>query len=327
MTLHVLWGLAQWQAGLFAGARCPGSDPPAPTVPSIRSSFNVSLSRYLQPARRNPLDSSARDCTAERPGRCGDHPQLHDPRTSRTDQQRTGRSLAALEAGSKHQHELIAEFHGRQTKRLTNLVTHSKTFREEILDDDLFHDLGNVLYAAECGDWWLTTAQLIEIGPGNKAQMLHRDMAQYQPFVAMNKHAPRTITNLMLALTDFTEENGATRLIPGSQDWDDFDDVGTPEMTIPALLKAGDAVLFGGKVVHGGGANVTADFYRRGLTIPMQASIITPEEAYPLIVPLELVRTLAPRVQKILGFRSQYPNGSPGLWQHNYADLADYLQL
>ncbi|ANA73353.1 hypothetical protein AXW86_15205 [Pseudomonas aeruginosa] len=47
----------------------------------------------------------------------------------------------------------------------------------------------------------------------------------------------------------------------------------------------------------------------------------------PLIVPLELVRTLAPRVQKILGFRSQYPNGSPGLWQHNYADLADYLQL
>ncbi|WP_166798735.1 phytanoyl-CoA dioxygenase family protein, partial [Pseudomonas aeruginosa] len=66
--------------------------------------------------------------------------------------------LAALEAGSKHQHELIAEFHGRQTKRLTNLVTHSKTFREEILDDDLFHDLGNVLYAAECGDWWLTTA-------------------------------------------------------------------------------------------------------------------------------------------------------------------------
>ncbi|VFT07512.1 phytanoyl-CoA dioxygenase [Pseudomonas aeruginosa] len=99
-------------------------------------------------------------------------------------------------------------------KRLTNLVTHSKTFREEILDDDLFHDLGNVLYAAECGDWWLTTAQLIEIGPGNKAQMLHRDMAQYQPFVAMNKHAPRTITNLMLALTDFTEENGGHALDP-----------------------------------------------------------------------------------------------------------------
>ncbi|WP_430280124.1 phytanoyl-CoA dioxygenase family protein [Pseudomonas aeruginosa] len=235
--------------------------------------------------------------------------------------------LAALDAGSKHEHALIAEFHGHQTKRLTNLVTHSKTFREEILDDDLFHELGNVLFAPECGDWWLTTAQLIEIGPGNKAQMLHRDMAQYQPFVAMNKHAPRAITNLMLALTDFTEENGATRLIPGSQDWDDFNDVGTPEMTIPALLKAGDAVLFGGKVVHGGGANVTADYYRRGLTIPMQASIITPEEAYPLIVPLELVRTLSLRVQKILGFRSQYPNGSPGLWQHNYADLADYLQL
>jgi len=235
--------------------------------------------------------------------------------------------LADLDAGSKHDHELIAAFHGRQTKRLTNLVTHSKTFREEILNDDLFHELGRVLYEPECGDWWLTTAQLIEIGPGNVAQMLHRDMMQYQPFVAMNKHAPRAITNLMLALTDFTEENGATRLIPGSQDWDDFEDMGTPDMTIPALLNAGDAVLFGGKVVHGGGANISFDDFRRGLTIPMQASIITPEEAYPLIVPLELARTLSPRVQKILGFRSQYPTGSPGLWQHNYADLADYLQL
>lgn len=235
--------------------------------------------------------------------------------------------LAMLEAGSKHEHQLVAEFHGYQTKRLTNLITHSQTFREEILDDELFHEIGQALYAAECGDWWLTTAQLIEIGPGNKAQMLHRDMAQYHPFVAMNKDAPRAITNLMLALTDFTEENGATRLIPGSQHWDDFEDVGSPEMTIPAELKAGDAVLFGGKVVHGGGANVTTDQYRRGLTIPLQASILTPEEAYPLIVPLEVVRTLSPRVQKIIGFRSQYPNASPGLWQHNYADLADYLKL
>ncbi|AIN58232.1 phytanoyl-CoA dioxygenase family protein [Pseudomonas soli] len=235
--------------------------------------------------------------------------------------------LKALDAGSKHEHELIVEFHGRQTKRLTNLVTHSKTFREEILDDDLFHELGRVLYQSDAGDWWLTTAQLIEIGPGNKAQMLHRDMAQYYPYVAMNKHAPRAIANLMLALTDFTEENGATRLIPGSQDWDDFGNVGTPEMTIPAVLNAGDAVLFGGKVVHGGGANVTAGEFRRGLTIPLQASILTPEEAYPLIVPLEVVRTLSARVQKIIGFRSQYPAGSPGLWQHNYADLADHLQL
>ncbi|MFK3789171.1 MULTISPECIES: phytanoyl-CoA dioxygenase family protein [Pseudomonas] len=235
--------------------------------------------------------------------------------------------LAALDAGSKHEHELIAEFHGQQTKRLTNLITYSKTFRKEILDDDLFHEMGRVLFEQECGDWWLTTAQLIEIGPGNKAQMLHRDMAQYYPFVAMNKNAPRAITNLMLALTDFTEENGATRVIPGSQNWDNFEDVGSPEMTIPVELKAGDAVLFGGKVVHGGGANLTTDQYRRGLTIPLQASILTPEEAYPLIVPLEVVRTLSPRVQKIIGFRSQYPNGSPGLWQHNYTDLAEYLKL
>ena len=66
------------------------------------------------------------------------------------------------------------------------------------------------------------------------------------------------------------------RADPRSQDWDDFDDVGTPEMTIPALLKAGDAAV-GGKSFMAAGTNVTADATVAGLTIPMQASIITPE--------------------------------------------------
>lgn len=236
-------------------------------------------------------------------------------------------ALDALDAGSKNSDEFVADFHGNQTKRLTNLVTISKTFREEILEQDLIHDLGEAIFREESGDFWLTTGQIIDIGPGNKAQMLHRDLENNHFAVTMGKPGPMVMVNFLIALTDFTEENGATRIIPGSNTWDDYEDRGTPEMTIPAEMKAGDVIFFNGKVSHGGGANVTENERRRGLTIPLQPSFLTPEEAYPLLVDLELARTLSPRVQKLLGFRSQYPKGSPGLWQNNYEEIANHLGL
>ncbi|GAB3199121.1 phytanoyl-CoA dioxygenase family protein [Nocardioides hungaricus] len=234
-------------------------------------------------------------------------------------------ALDALGAGSKNSDEFVAEFHGNQTKRLTNLVTISKTFREEILEQDLLFDLGEAIFREESGDFWLTTGQIIDIGPGNKAQMLHRDLENNHFAVTMGKSGPMVMVNFLIALTDFTEENGATRVIPGSNHWDDYEDRGTPEMTIPAEMKAGDVIFFNGKVVHGGGANVTESERRRGLTIPLQPSFLTPEEAYPLLVDLDLARTLSPRVQKLIGFRSQYPKGSPGLWQNNYEEIANHL--
>lgn len=235
--------------------------------------------------------------------------------------------LAALDAGSKHADEFAAAFHGAQTKRLTNMVTLSPTFRNEIIDHDLLHALGEAVYREESGDYWMTTAQVIDIGPGNKAQLLHRDLENNHFALTMGKTGPMVMVNFLIALTDFTEENGATRIIPKSNHWDDYTDRGTPEMTIPAEMKAGDVIFFNGKVSHGGGANVTESERRRGLTIPLQPAFLTPEEAYPFLLDLELVKTLSPRVQKLLGFRSLYPKGSPGLWQSNYEDIAGLLGL
>jgi ectoine hydroxylase-related dioxygenase (phytanoyl-CoA dioxygenase family) len=236
-------------------------------------------------------------------------------------------AMQALSAGSDNADSEIADFHGTQTKRLTNLVTISKTFREEIVDHDLLHALGEATYREESGDWWMTTAQLIEIGPGNKAQVLHRDLEQFIPFIGMGPAGPEVMCNFLIAMTDFTDENGATRVIPGSNHWADYEDRGTPEMTLPAEMKAGDVIFFTGKLVHGGGANRTENEFRRGLTIPLQPGYLTPEEPYNLITPLDIVRTLSPRVQKMLGFRSLYPKGSPGLLRVNYHELADFLEL
>ncbi|MGW5455984.1 phytanoyl-CoA dioxygenase family protein [Nocardia sp. NPDC003979] len=235
--------------------------------------------------------------------------------------------LQALRPGSTHDNEIVAAFHGSNTKRLTNLVTHSPTFRNEIIEKDLVHELCDAVYLEESGTYWMTTAQVIEIGPGNAAQILHRDLGNWYPFIGMGPHGPEVTINFLIAFTDFTEENGATRVIPGSNHWENFEDNGTPEATIPAVMNAGDALVISGKVVHGGGANKTTDEYRRGVAFAFNPGFLTPEEAYPFLVDREVAETLPPRVQRLLGFRSQYPTGSPGLWQVDYADLADHLGL
>lgn len=236
-------------------------------------------------------------------------------------------SIQQLAAGSKHEDPEIAEFHGSNTKRLTNLVSLSKTFRDEIVDDDLVHQIGDATFLEESGTYWMGTAQVIEIGPGNAAQVLHRDLENYFPFVGMGPAGPEVICNFLIALTDFTEENGATRIVPGSHTWPDYTDRGKPEDTIPAEMEAGDALFFGGKLAHGGGANKTKSEYRRAVAFTLSPGYLTPEEAYPFLIDLELAKTLSPRVQRLIGFRSQFPTGAPGLWQTDYAELADHLGL
>ncbi|MFD8295101.1 phytanoyl-CoA dioxygenase family protein [Streptomyces bauhiniae] len=235
--------------------------------------------------------------------------------------------LQALRPGSTHENELVAAFHGSNTKRLTNLVTHSAAFRNEILEHSLVHEVCDQIFLPESGTYWMTTAQVIEIGPHSQAQMLHRDLENWFPFIGMGPDGPEVTLNFLIALTDFTEENGATRVIPGSNHWSDFEDRGTPEQTVPAIMNAGDALLFSGKTAHGGGANQTDDEYRRAVAFALNPGFLTGEEAYPFLVDMEVAKTLSPRVQRLLGFRSQYPTGSPGLWQVDYADLGDYLAL
>jgi ectoine hydroxylase-related dioxygenase (phytanoyl-CoA dioxygenase family) len=236
-------------------------------------------------------------------------------------------AIEALRPGSTHENELVAAFHGSNTKRLTKLVELSPTFRDEIIDLDLVHDLCDAIFLKESGTYWMTTAQVIEIGPGNDAQMLHRDLENWFPFVGMGKTGPEVIVNFLIAFTDFTEENGATRVIPGSNHWDDFEDRGTPEDTIPVEMQVGDALFFSGKTVHGGGANRTTDEYRRAVAFALNPGYLTGEEAYAFTVDLDTAKSLSPRVQRMLGFRSQYPTGSAGLWQVDYAELGDYLGL
>jgi ectoine hydroxylase-related dioxygenase (phytanoyl-CoA dioxygenase family) len=104
----------------------------------------------------------------------------------------------------------------------------------------------------------------------------------------------------MWALDDFTEDNGATLVVPGSHE--------TPAsarpdeaLAIQATMPAGSVMLYVGSLWHGGGANHTSRF-RLGVILEYVVSWLRAQESHLLVVPPEVVRTLPPRLQELLGY-------------------------
>lgn len=230
--------------------------------------------------------------------------------------------------GSQGGDELMKEFWGALTKRLTNVVVLSQTYRDRFLSRPELHDYMAAMFKGVSDSFWVQATQAIEIMPGEKAQMLHRDVGNYPVFRESGPSAPEVTCNTLLALVDTDEACGATRVIPRSHEWAadrEFDD----SMTVPVELKAGSIFFYSGKVVHGGGANRTKDVRRRVIATAFNAGFLVPEEAYPFTVPLDLVRTMPKRLQQALGFRSFHQRDPIGgsLWQHDYEELADFLGL
>lgn len=240
--------------------------------------------------------------------------------------------LGAISPGAPAERGEISEFgldfFGRNTKRMTNVVERSRVFREEILDTELYHALGDAIFGTQGETYWLAAAQIIEIGPDSAPQELHRDLEGWPPFYQMGPQGPEIVLNFLVALTDFTDENGGTRIIPGSHLWD-FEDRGDQSLTIPVEMNAGDAVFYSGKVIHGGGANRTKDFYRRAIIMPLLVGFLTPEEAFPLTVSLESAKSMTARAQRLVGYRTHQTGGEHGvaLWASNFRDVGEALGL
>ena len=209
-------------------------------------------------------------------------------------------------------------FHGDQTKRVTGLAARSAAWCE-LLCDERYAAMGD-RYLGE-GEYWLNTGQLICIGPGETPQYMHRDELNWP-------HARRdgqiTVTAIF-ALTDFTEENGATVIAPGSNHWDGVNPTPPEGTTCRATMPAGSALLYDGKVVHGGGANVTDDEWRVGLHAGFCCGWLRAEENHQLTTPLEVAREMPERVQHLLGFRSYSPGSGARLGLVDYDDAARLL--
>ena len=135
----------------------------------------------------------------------------------------------------------------------------------------------------------------IDIGPGERAQPIHPDdlvMTVPRP------HPPLMCTSLW-ALPDFTEANGATRILPGTHLESRID---TARPSIPAEMRAGSVLVIDGGLWHGGGANTTADEWRIGVNVQYCAGFCRPQQNQYLGIPREITRTFSDRLLELCGY-------------------------
>jgi len=195
--------------------------------------------------------------------------------------------------------QIIRDFYGYKTVRIDGLPGKSPTFVEMIRHPALLAAADHFLLP-NCYRYTLNTGQLIEIRPGETEQALHRDEAAW---VYFRSPRPQMSVEAMFALSDFTRENGATRIIPGSHRWDQSR---TPEEheIVAAEMPAGSAVIYFGNTLHGGGANRTPDEYRRGMFMGFCLGWLRTEENFFLSTPIEAVRGMPKQVQELLGYEA-----------------------
>jgi len=143
----------------------------------------------------------------------------------------------------------------------------------------------------------ISSLSSINILPGEIAQPIHAD----DQLIPLPKPHPPTVCNSMWALTDFTEANGATRLIPGSHLRDHSPDYGKPYDSIAAEMPRGSVLIWHGSLWHGGGANTT-ETARIGIAMNYCAGYIRQQENQQLGLPRNKVTEFEPRLRELVGY-------------------------
>jgi len=229
-------------------------------------------------------------------------------------------SMQSTDAGTKSSDKGVQEFWGSNTKRFTRLAYRSKSFRDHVLVHPLLRGVANSELGPHCASYWMNTGQVMIIGPGEKAQWLHRD-ADNWPLILGPTAKPVTVS-CMFALSDFTAESGATRVVPGSHKWDDFSRKAQDQEISQAIMPAGSALIYSGTVLHGGGANTTSTVWREGMHLSFLVGWLTPEEAGCIGIPEDIARTLTPDQQQLLGYRCYSGDVKAArLWTIDYEDI------
>jgi ectoine hydroxylase-related dioxygenase (phytanoyl-CoA dioxygenase family) len=184
-------------------------------------------------------------------------------------------------------------FEGTRTVRIYNLLARGKLYERIPVHERVLPIVEAVLDRG-C---LVSSLSSIAIGPGEAAQPLHADD---QLIPLPRPHVP-IIVNSMWAITDFTEENGATRFVPGSHLTDHPPPFGAPIETVPAVMRRGDVLVYNGSLWHGGGANRTGE-RRVGIAMNYCAGFIRQQENQQLGIPLEVARGFSPRLRRLAGF-------------------------
>ena len=233
--------------------------------------------------------------------------------------------LASTPTGRNH-------FEGAFTKRAYNLFNKTRAFDKLVTDPFLLKIIEEILQSEH---YLLSSTVGISIGSNSDKQPPHRDDGKYP----INRPHKELVMNMIVAIDDFTEENGGTVLYPGSHQWiyqgeNDYVTQNVipneielapihqvhknkrsiheiiPQLkmnsSISCVMPAGSIMLYRGSLLHGGGANTSVQ-PRLGVLIEFIQAWLRPQENHLLGVDIQKVAQVPKKLQELLGYTVSPP--------------------
>jgi len=217
-------------------------------------------------------------------------------------------AVAAADPTEELFNPVVQAFNGAQTKQVAGVAGLSRTFATDVLCSPLLLALCDRVLLPWCARYHMNIGHLLQRGPGSEDQWLHRDEAVWSD--VPKRDGVELQLASVIALVDFTRDNGATRIVPGSHRWPDRALLPAEQMAQPgpspeqiayAEMPAGSAVIYTGGAIHGGGANTT-QVQRRGVHLSYCLGWLRTEENNYLAVPPAKAATLPRQAQELLGY-------------------------
>ena len=209
-------------------------------------------------------------------------------------------------------HKFQNDFNGYKTLRLGGILEVSRTSADLIAHSRVM-DVADAVLLPNCTNYQIGSCTAIEIHPGEDAQALHTDDSIYPvriPGVQFQISA-------MWALDDFTSENGATSVIPGSHNLEDKQAHDSND-AVDAVMPKGSVLFYLGDTVHGGGAN-NSDSSRAGLINTYCLGWLRQEENHYLTIPRDVADSYPDHIRRLMGYQAHddlgvYPGDPDNRW-------------
>jgi hypothetical protein len=188
-------------------------------------------------------------------------------------------------------------FEGERTQRIYSVLEKTREC-DQLVDHPRVLALLDRLFQP---NYLLSQLQVINILPGEKAQLLHHDDA----FYPLPRPRPPVGAATVWAIDAFTEPNGATVVLPGSHHWGDRRPTETDALT-SAEMPPGSCVFFVGTLWHGGGAN-RSSAARLAVTAQYCEPWLRPQEAFTLSTSRDTARVVSEDIRRMVGYSIHPP--------------------
>lgn len=193
-------------------------------------------------------------------------------------------------------------FFGWRTKRCASILVKSRA-SHQMAANPFVTDLVKKALLPYCQSIQLSGTQAIQIHPGEPEQLLHAD----EELWPAERGRMQYQVNTVWALSDFTKENGATRVVPGSHKWENIERLPDESEIAYAEMPRGAVAIWLGSTIHGGGAN-QSDAPRTGLSLAYCLGWLRQAENHYLANPPEIARTYSTELQDLIGYNVHAPN-------------------